>query len=458
MSVFAAAAKVLASLAALGQQGTGLGLDFSGWSGSEPGAEGYAATATNTAGDIGGLVAPFTGKMIAGYFKSLSPLARMNLTNQMGGPQGAKEFAKGLSIISWTITAVQLLQLTTGFGTPYDGASLKTGSQQFTTLAEQLKSALPDAGWEGEASEAYAGQDKSLQNIAQTMADLDNQLAALVKNQADWVTHMHLAFGILNDVLLAALVIEVILTFTVPAPAGPVVAKVFAITVASLGISAAVAFLGTLLGYSIENGKKADALADSYAAMAAGTVHNDSVAESKVAALGGSTVSSFEAVSARLSDTPVSAGGPTASPPAADERVEQRGRPDVSLGAAGPGGAPAPAAPAAAPAAAAAPDYASVSTPTGTMPTLVQAAAMSGQTTSLSSRVSKPESLVNQAKMQLADIAGMVAQEREPVMPELLTEEAAGAGYAAAGASPVGPAPIEVEVTRDEPAQRPTTV
>lgn len=314
MSAFAAAAKILTSLAALGQQGTGLGLDTSGWSGSEPGAEGYAATATNTVGDIGFLAAPFTGKMILSYFKSLPLTSRMNLTSQMGGAEGAKEFAKGLSIISWTITAVQLLQLTTGFGTPYDGASLKTGSQQFTTLAGQLKSALPDSGWEGTASEAYADVDTTLQNVSQQMASLDSQLADLMKNQADWVTHMHLAFGILNDVLLAALVVEVILTLTVPAPAGPVAAKIFAIAVASLGIAAAVSLLGTLLGFSIENGKTADALAASYSQLASGIVQNDSVAAAQtvVASQSTSAVSGFGAISAGLSGPSVVAVAPPA--------------------------------------------------------------------------------------------------------------------------------------------------
>lgn len=452
MSVFTSAARCLASLANLGQQGAGLGLDFGGWSGSEPGAEGWATSATNTAADLGSFGGFIAGRAMSQHVQSLSKAAQFNLAEKMGGVKGMNDFAKGVSIISWTMTTVQLLQLTTGFGTPYDGASLKTGSQQFTTLAAQLKSALPDTDWVGDASEAYAGQDKSLQSIAQTMADLDNQLAALVKNQADWVTHMQLAFGILNALLATALIIEMVMTFAVPAPVGPIAAKAFAITVASLGISAAVAFLGTLLGYSIENGKKADALASSYAALAAGTVQNDSVAQSKVAASGGSTVSSFETISAGLSTFSAVAGAPTVASPPADERPKQS--------AAGPGGAapaapPAPAAPAAPAAAPAAADYASSSTPTGTMPTLVQAAAMSGQATNLSSRVSRPESMVSQAKTQLQDI--VTAQEQEPVLPELLTEAPSGYGAAGAGAGTAGVAPIEVTPARDEPAQRPTT-
>jgi uncharacterized protein YukE len=424
MSIFASAARCIASLANLGQQGAGLGLDFGGWSDSTPGAEGWAATGTSGAGDIASIGTAIAGKAIA---RNMSSGARMRLGAQMGGESGIKEFGKAVSIISWTITTVQLLQLTTGFGTPYEGNSLKTGSQQFTTLAGQLKSALPDTGWEGDASQAYADLDTALQQAAQTMAELDSQLAALVKNQAEWVTHMQLAFGILNDVLTAALIIEMILTFTVPAPAGPIVAKAFAITVATLGISAAVSFLGTLLGYSIENGNKADALAASYSALVAKMTQSDSVAQAKVVVAGQSTsaVSGFEAISANLS---APSAMTVASPPkTANDRAEQRPQRDVQ----------APAAPAAA-----ASDYSSA--PTGTMPTLVQTAAMSGQTTNLSGRVSQPESLMKQARGQVRQIAQEDRQE-EAAAPVHADEGAGGFGTerAPVGAGAHQPSPVQ---------------
>ncbi|CQD11322.1 putative alanine and glycine rich protein [Mycobacterium lentiflavum] len=432
MSIFASAARCITSLANLGQQGAGLGLDFSGWSGSTPGAEGYAATATNTAADLGSFGAAIGGRVIAQNFKSLSTGAKFDTIARMGGEKGVNDFGKAVSIISWTITTVQLLQLTTGFGTPYDGAALQTGSQQFTSLAGQLQSALPDSGWVGDASQAYADLDAALQSAAQQMAELDSQLAALVKNQGEWVTHMQLAFSILNGLLTTALIIELILTVAVPAPAGPAVAKIFAITVASLGISAAVSFLGTLLGYSIENGKKADALADSYAALVAGIVQNDSVARATVTVAGqsNSAVSSFEAISAGLSGPSVTAGAPAVAPPAAD-RAQQRVPGDVAA----PAAPPAPAAPAA-------PAYAPASAPTGTMPTLVQAAAMSG--TNLSGRVAQPESLVNQAKAQVRQLAQPDPQEDAAVPAnEVHTDEGAGTSRAAQGTerAPIGATP-----------------
>ncbi|SOX53207.1 hypothetical protein MAAFP003_1877 [Mycobacterium ahvazicum] len=433
MSIFASAARCIASLANLGQQGAGLGLDFSGWSGSTPGAEGYATTATNTAADLGSIGAAIGGKMMSRSIKNMSQAELIQLQNRMGGQKGVNDFAKAASIISWTITTVQLLQLTTGFGTPYDGAALQTGSQQFTSLAGQLKSALPDTEWQGDASQAYADLDAALQTAAQQMADLDTQLAALVKNQGEWVTHMQLAFSILNGLLTTALIIELILTMAVPAPVGPAVAKIFAITVASLGIAAAVSFLGTLLGYSIENGKKADALAERYAALVAGIVQNNTVAQAQVAVArqSNSAMSNFETISANLSANSVFAGAPGVAPPVANDRPERRLRQDAA----------APAAPTT-PAAPAAPAYA----PTGTMPTLVQAAAMSG--TNLSGRVSQPESLVNQAKAQVRSLAQEDPHE-EAAAPvnEVRADDGAG-GYgterAPIGAAPAAAAPAEV--------------
>jgi uncharacterized protein YukE len=422
MSIFASAARCIASLANLGQQGAGLGLDFGGWSDSTPGAEGWAATGTNAAGDIGSIGAALAGKAIV---RNMSSGARMRLGTQMGGKSGIEDFGKAVSIISWTITTVQLLQLTTGFGTPYEGNALKTGSQQFTTLAGQLTSALPDTGWQGDASQAYADLDTALQQAAQTMAELDSQLAALVKNQAEWVTHMQLAFGILNDVLAAALIIEMILTFTVPAPAGPIVGKAFAITVATLGISAAVSFLGTLLAYSIENGQKADALAASYSALATGIVQNDSVAQPKLVVAGQSTsaMSGFQAISANLSGPSATAVAPAMPPKTANDRAEQRPQRDVQAPAA--------------PAAAAASDYTSAPAPTGTMPTLAQAAAMSGQASNLSGRVAQPESLMKQARGQVRQLAQEDPREAAAAPASEVHVDEGAAGYGAERA-PVG--------------------
>ena len=268
MSVFAQAARIISTLAGLSQQGAGLGLDLSGWTGSNPNAESIAGTGTSMGGDLGALAFSLGAKSLVTQISRIVPdgaqdIARRNLA---GG--GAKSFGKSLNIIGWALTVVDFLELTTGFGSSYEGDNLKTGSQQFAAVVEQLKSAIPGEDWQGEASQAYASQDTVLQDVALQLAALDLQLAALVKDQADWVTHMRLGFGIVKDVLLAALVIEIILLFTVPPPAGPIASKAFAITVAALGIAAAASFIGVLLYYSITNGQKADALTTQYNTLA----------------------------------------------------------------------------------------------------------------------------------------------------------------------------------------------
>ncbi|WP_025735552.1 EspA/EspE family type VII secretion system effector [Mycobacterium genavense] len=82
-----------------------------------------------------------------------------------------------------------MLELTTGFGPPYEGDDFTAGSEQLTEICAQLKTALPDDTWQGDASEHYAEQVTALSDLAKKIADLDHQLAEITKNQAEWVTH-----------------------------------------------------------------------------------------------------------------------------------------------------------------------------------------------------------------------------------------------------------------------------
>ena len=304
------------------------------------------------------------------------------------------------------------MELTTGFGPPDEGDDLKAGAQQFTTLAGQLKSALPDDSWQGSRSEAYAELDTALQNLSQTMAELGLQLATLVENQADWVTHMRLGFGILKDVLLAAFAIEIVMTF-LPPPAGPVPARAFALTVSGPGIAAAIGFLTTLCTFSFENAKKADALTSQYSALSAATRQTGSFAQVKVATAGQSTVPSFEAISVSMSEMAAVAS------PAIATRGSQAERAPLSdrMGATESPGGGAPEAPT------------TPATPT-TMPTLAQVSAMSGQAAKLSGQLSQPAQLVNQATGQLQQLVQMARQGQGTAAPaeQAATEEAALAG------------------------------
>ncbi len=90
------------------------------------------------------------------------------------------------------------------------------------------------------------------------MQELDGKLAAIAKNQAEWVTHARLGFGILKDLLIAAFIIEVIMRATV---VGEAPAEVFAVTVSTPGIAVAVAMISTLLTRSIQNTQRVNGVA-----------------------------------------------------------------------------------------------------------------------------------------------------------------------------------------------------
>ncbi|MBI2696623.1 EspA/EspE family type VII secretion system effector [Mycobacterium nebraskense] len=403
-----------------------LGSQFTGTSGFEDptkfSGEYLAASVTSMSADgLGG------GAAIA----KLAGLDGMGRIRAEGGLKGKYQLPPGHkgrlktagSFILWALTIVEILEMTTGFGPPAEGSDLKAGSQQFTSLSGQLKAALPDDGWQGSASEAYADLDTTLQDLAQTMAGLDLQLADLVENQAEWVTHMRLGFGILKDVLFAAYIIELIIRFA-PAPLGPAVSQTFALTVSGLGIATAVGFLATLCTYSFENAKKADALASQYTQAAAGTVQTGSLAQAKVASTGESSVSSFGAVSASMSGMPAVTAAPV---PAVAAPVKPRDGADDERAPASTQMSAADAGVGAIADAPTTPDQTTPSTPAAAMPTVAQLSAMSGQTSKLSGQLSQHSQLVNQAMGQIQQLTQMAQQGQGTAVPaeQATTDEAA---------------------------------
>lgn len=451
MSVFVQAARIIGALTGLGQQGAGLGLGLGDGSGFS--AEYIAGAATSGGADFGSLVMVGVQKGMTNYLRNMPRADRVKMISRMGGEKGIKNLKQGLGLISITITIVEMMELTLGFGPPTEGRELETGAQQFATLSAQLKSALPDYRWEGSGSEAYAELDTALQNMAQAMSALDVQLEALVKNQAEWVNHMRLAFGILKNVLLLALIVEMAFMF-VPPPAGPIASKAFAITVSALGLAAATSFIGTLLYYSITNGQKANALADGYTELASGATQTGTFAQANSDTSGESSVSSFEAVSNSMSGpsalSALSATPAPAAPAAKGEGSHNERAPLTAQSGAGPAtGDGAPEAPTT-PDKPDKPDKATPSTPAVTMPTLAQVSAMSGQAAKISGQLSQPAQLVNQAVGQLQQMIQSAQQGQGAAAPaaEAATEgaaltgsvEGAGAGSAAAGAER---APVE---------------
>ncbi|OBG68459.1 MULTISPECIES: EspA/EspE family type VII secretion system effector [unclassified Mycobacterium] len=455
MSIFAQATKIigtLAGIAGLGQQGAGLGLGLGDVTGGSFSAEYIAGSATSSAGSLGGIgaslaKAPLVNKYDA-YVRG-SAQRSIDFKNRMSGgrsgnqaavKKGIQDFGKSVSLIQWTITIVELLELLTGFGPPDEGADLENGSQQFAELTEQLKAALPKDGWQGEGADAYAELGTQLQEIAVAMAKLDTDLATLVKDQAEWVVHMRFAFGLLKDALFVAFVIEMAMFMGVP-PAGPLAAKIFAGTVCAIGIAAALGFLGNLAYWSVEYGNKAKALSDQYTALAAGTVQTGSPASAVVTTSEESSVSSFEAVSNSMSGmsgvSRVSAA-PASSTGAAHRSDDEHAQPAAGVSA---GAAPAPVT-AGTPASPETPEATQPAAPTVTMPTVAQLAQMSGQSSKLSSQLSPHEAMFNRAMGPLQQLVETGELQSQDAAEEIQGE--AEDAWAGAGAGSAGRAPVEV--------------
>lgn len=458
MSVFVQAARIIGSLAGLGQQAAGLGV--TGTSGMS--AEYIAGMGTSGGADVGSIVMVGVQRGVRNHFANMSQAQRFIVGNRMGGAEGMKKFQQGLSIISITLTIVEMMELTIGFGVPTEGDDLNTGAQQFTALSEQLKSALPDNRWKGSGSQAYAELDQALESMAQQMAKLDVALATLVNDQAEWVTHARLGFGVLKDIILAALIIEMVMTFAVPAPAGPVAAKGFAIAVATLGLAAATGFLGALTYFSVTNGKKAELLASQYTELAAGTVQTGLDAKAKVTRSEETTVSSFDAISNSMSGISAlsATSNLTSAPGAANGSEDERAPLAAQMSASEFTGDDAGQAQDKT-----TPDKTTAPTPATTMPTLAQVSAMSGQAAKVSSQLSQPAQLVNQAMGQLQQMIQTAQQGQGAAAPaeEAVTDEAALAGDvegagAAAGAAGAERAPVEAAVAGAESMHQPNPV
>jgi hypothetical protein len=128
------------------------------------------------------------------------------------------------------------------------------------------------------------------------MADLDVKLATIVKDQADWNTHIRLGFAILKDLLCGAYILSQLLS-TIDL----VGAKEFDIGVAVTGVEVAMVMLGALWYVSRGNEQEADGLTAQYRELAtAATPSGTPLSPTKVAAAEQSTVSSFQAISASM--------------------------------------------------------------------------------------------------------------------------------------------------------------
>ncbi|MEE6178202.1 EspA/EspE family type VII secretion system effector [Mycobacterium sp. 050134] len=430
MNALADAARILGNIVAMGPQFIGLDADLTP-PGMETGGggESLAATVTGMTGSLGGMFSSRT--ILKGIDLTASPIVKWerdiirspgykasnfrqwvhnNVTYQASArsqvanagvtldldPDTNREIKSPganttpvANIIPWTITVVGYMEWLLGLAPPSDGADLESGSRQFAELAEQLKVAFPNQNWRGTASEAYGEFAATLQETALQLAKLDAEFADVVKSQGEWVGHMRLGFGILTNILTAAIFVEVALRMAWSIN-GDAIAKVFAITVSGLAITLALGMLSTAAGLSVEHAKKADELTSRYETLVQ-------------AATAKSTVSDFQAISNSMSGgagaapSPRAARGhdtPTAYRTNTDDTAAQT-TPSTTTAAAG---------------------TLPFALPTVTMPTLAQVATMSGQSARVSGQLAQHVNLFNQAMGQVQQIAQM-AQQNQPAPP-----------------------------------------
>lgn len=337
MSIFADAARVITNLADFGSQFIGLDANLTPpTSDSDGDSEYFKASMTGMAGGLGNSLN--SRQVITGIAKvggKLTVLDRDFITKkctvdppewrawlhdkfvyQPGdkariarygqlGPDGKTYLYKSntgatVNILPWTASVVGYLELLTGFGPPNEGTDLKSGAELWGALQQQLESAMPTEDWEGGASDAYAAQVAALRDIAKNLADLDGRLADIIADQAEWVTHIRLGFGILLSTVTAAIGIEILLRIAlISVPGGPAIAIGWAILASTLAIGAALGLLGTLIRRSVENGNEADDVTSEMERLgaAAAQLVNGSTAESVVATAPESRVSEFQTLS-----------------------------------------------------------------------------------------------------------------------------------------------------------------
>ncbi|BBX27906.1 EspA/EspE family type VII secretion system effector [Mycolicibacterium alvei] len=125
-------------------------------------------------------------------------------------------------IINVGLLGIQGMTLTCGVGNPDTGDRFGQGAEQLGHVHDTLESAKPTSGWQGEASQAYTGQDAKQQDLARSLAEADKALEAIVSKQASQVDQTRSFLGTCATVLGYAILPAMIAK--VSGPQGPAVA------------------------------------------------------------------------------------------------------------------------------------------------------------------------------------------------------------------------------------------
>jgi len=311
---------------------------------------------------------------------------------------------------------------------PYAGDCFNQGSQDFTKVAELLKTAVPPS-WQGAGADAYTTANDKLIELAETMAQLDTAMAGRVNEHAAIVRKTQLGIGVEQDILLVAYPFIVCLEkspTTLPA------AWNTARAVALAAIVTALSLLGWCLGTSVQTGKAmdglgyGDVLAEASALIGAPPSVTVSVPQS-----GGSVAPDFAQLSGGASgSSAISGAPPVASPPGAASPLDDAPGEGQRLGIDSPQ-------------AVVTPDRAAPFAPAPPMPGVAQMSQPSGQAANRSGGVASPGNRINPQAGQLAPEGAVDGGGQDTGTAAALSEPGVKvpAAYAALGRSEQAPVP-----------------
>jgi EspA/EspE family len=102
----------------------------------------------------------------------------------------------GSDLLDYGQSVITGMKNTTGQGDPEKGDAFGEAQSTFNAVNETLKSAVPDDGWDGSGSYAYADQNTRQQLRSEAMADADHEVHKVLYREAAQIT---LRRGYLDD-------------------------------------------------------------------------------------------------------------------------------------------------------------------------------------------------------------------------------------------------------------------
>ncbi|CDP85925.1 MULTISPECIES: EspA/EspE family type VII secretion system effector [Mycolicibacterium] len=170
-------------------------------------------------------------------------------------------------IINAGLLGIQGMTLTCGVGNPDTGDRFGKGAEQLGQVHDTLESAKPAAGWQGDASQAYTGQDAKQQERARTIAEADKALEAIVGKQASQINQTRSFLGTCATVLGYAILPAMIAK--VSGPQGPAVALAIEIGAVAGSVPLAAGQMAVMSANSAANAVEVGQVIGKYAKVAA---------------------------------------------------------------------------------------------------------------------------------------------------------------------------------------------